>query len=129
MHGTLLRSGQGLMLAVLLAASGGHWMILQSLAWTRMLVCYSQSENIVSAVAKTFDGQHPCSLCKKIEQAKNTEPSPEVLQLEVKASFLIPSRISVVRASGVSWEVEVPWKRLESRFEEPSAPPPRGVAS
>ncbi len=34
----LLRVGQVLMLLVLFAASGGHWMALQSLAWTRMLM-------------------------------------------------------------------------------------------
>jgi hypothetical protein len=115
------------MLAVLLAASGGHWMVLQSLAWTRMLVSYSQSGDFAGAVSKTFSGQYPCSLCKKIERAKSNEPPQRVMQLESKASFLVPSRVVVLKDKGISWEVEVPQKRLEQRFERPGAPPPRSA--
>lgn len=124
----LLRLGQVLMLLVLFAASGGHWMVLQSLAWTRMLVSYSQQGQFAEAVSKTFDGRHPCALCKKIESAKSNEQPERVINLESKASFVVPSVVVAVRHEGVSWEVEIPQKRPGLRCEQPVAPPPRSAA-
>ena len=100
---TLLRFGQVLMLLVLFAASGGHWMVLQSVAWSRMLVSYSQEGKIVSAVAKTFDGRHPCSLCKQIEQAKKSDPQQEqATQTENSATFLAPVVVTVRTGSAAT---------------------------
>lgn len=124
---SFLRPGQVLMLLVLLAASGGHWMVLQSLAWTRMLVSYSHDGQLIEAVAKTFDGQHPCSLCKTIEQGKSSEKQAPTMDLESKASFLVPATVRVVRVSGVSWKVTHPQVVAESRAEQPSVPPPRSA--
>ncbi len=124
---TLLRFGQVLMLLVLFAASGGHWMALQSLAWTRMLLSYSRDGKIVAAVAKTFDGRHPCSLCKEVEKSKQTEPQPtRDMQVENLAAFVEPTPVVVMRADGVSWTMENPEWRGEARSEQPTAPPPRG---
>jgi len=57
----------------LFSLSGGHWALLQSVAWGRMIQAYSTQGSFQSAVQKTFDGKHRCSLCKKIEQAKQQE--------------------------------------------------------
>ena len=124
---TLLRFGQVLMLLVLFAASGGHWMALQSLAWTRMLVSYSRDGQIVAAVTKTFDGRHPCSLCKVVEKSKQTEPEQaRDMQVENVAAFVQPTPLVMVRAEGSSWNLENPEWRGEARAEQPTAPPPRG---
>ena len=124
---TLLRFGQVLMLLVLFAASGGHWMALQSLAWTRMLMSYSRGGHIVAAVAKTFDGRHPCALCKQVERAKSTEPQPvRAMELENQAAFVAPARMAMVRIEGISWKLEIPEWHGEIRAEQPTAPPPRG---
>jgi len=54
-------------LVVALACSVGlHWAVFQSIAWLGMLASYSQELPIAQAVARTFDGKHPCSLCKEI---------------------------------------------------------------
>lgn len=125
----LLRFGQVLMLLVLFAASGGHWMALQSVAWTRMLVAYSQDGHLVTAVARTFDGRHPCALCKKIERAKSGEPQPErAVEQEGQASFVMPALMALVKTEGVSWKMEIPPVRGERRAEQPIAPPPRSAA-
>ncbi len=124
----LLHLGQVLMLMVLFAASGGHWMVLQSLAWTRMLVSYSQGGQFALAVSKTFDGRHPCALCKKIEKAKSGEQPERGINHENKASFLVPAVVAVVGREGISWEVEVPQMDSGSRREQPVDPPPRSAA-
>ena len=52
-----------------LALSGGPWFALQTFAWARMLVAYTQQDGFARGLTKTFDGQHPCTLCKSIQTA------------------------------------------------------------
>ncbi len=114
------------MLLVLFAAAGGHWMALQSWAWTRMLLSYSHKGQLVEAVAKTFDGQHPCSLCKVIEREKGKEQQPSrAVSLENQAAFVAPVATAMVKTEGVSWTLETPHRLGELRAEQPVAPPPR----
>lgn len=54
-------------------ASGGHWMVLQSVAWTRMLIANAQNEPLAAAVRKTFDGRHPCKMCHQIREGRDHE--------------------------------------------------------
>jgi hypothetical protein len=102
-------------------------MALQSLAWTRMLLSYSRDGQIVAAVAKTFDGRHPCSLCKEVEKSKKTEPQPtRDMEVENLAAFVEPTPVVVMRADGISWTLKNPESHGEVRAEPPTAPPPRG---
>jgi hypothetical protein len=66
-----LRSVVALMLCV---SIGLHWMVLQSVAWVGMMVSYTQSTgSLATAAEMTFDGEHPCSLCRVIEKGKQSE--------------------------------------------------------
>lgn len=47
--------------------------LLQIVAWTGMLFDYSRGNSIAEAVEMTFDGNHPCSLCCAIAEAKEEE--------------------------------------------------------
>jgi hypothetical protein len=63
-------------IACMLAAfvvAGGHWAVLQSVAWFSMLANYSSQDGLVAGVSKTFDGQHPCALCKAVEEGQKQE--------------------------------------------------------
>jgi len=68
--------------------AGGHWAVLQSVAWGQMLWNYSQEEGSVFAGAqKTFSGKAPCSMCKKIIAAKKQEErAPASVKLDKKSS-------------------------------------------
>jgi hypothetical protein len=126
----LLRSGQVLMLLVLFAASGGHWMALQSVAWTRMLMTYSRDGHLVAAVTKTFDGRHPCALCKQIVRAKSGEPRPaHATEVDNQAAFVAPTLVVIVKKEGLFWKMEIPEWHGEVRAEQPTAPPPRGMVA
>lgn len=57
----------------ILAMSGGHWLALQSWAWTQMLMAFSRSDSLGQSISKTFDGQHPCSLCVTIQEGMAQE--------------------------------------------------------
>jgi hypothetical protein len=118
------------MLLVLFAASGGHWMVLQSVAWSRMLMSYSQEGRFATAVVKTFDGQHPCALCKRIAQSKAAEPQPvRNIEVETNAVFVAPPLAVMVRKDGPSWRLEIPAWSGERRAEQPMAPPPRSAVA
>lgn len=57
----------------MLLASGGHWMVLQSVAWTRMLIANARSDTLPVAIRKTFDGDHPCKMCHQIREGREAE--------------------------------------------------------
>jgi hypothetical protein len=44
--------------------------LLQTVAWGLMLTSYSQESGFGEGLRKTFDGQHPCSLCERIAQTR-----------------------------------------------------------
>ncbi len=68
---------------VLVLSLGLHWAVLQTIAWTGMIVSYSRDASFTEAVTKTFDGEHPCPMCKVIKQARAEEKQKEKKQ-EVK---------------------------------------------
>ena len=71
----------GLLCAALamFSIAGGHWAVLQSVAWAGMLADYTRaSGSLLTGVEQTFDGEHPCALCREIAVAKGREqPRPE----------------------------------------------------
>jgi hypothetical protein len=44
--------------------------LLQTVAWGLMLTSYAQESGFGEGLRKTFDGQHPCSLCERIAQTR-----------------------------------------------------------
>lgn len=81
---------------LLIVSVGGHWALAQSLAWTGMLVSYSQEGTFEEAVQKTFDGAHPCNLCKAIDAGKAAEKESQQAQAgsDLKINlFLVESSI------------------------------------
>lgn len=63
-----------LILVLALAGSVGlHWAFFQSLAWTSMLADHLRHDSFAQSVALTFDGHHPCPLCKAIAAGKKSE--------------------------------------------------------
>ncbi|HUJ11477.1 MAG TPA: hypothetical protein VL171_15800 [Verrucomicrobiae bacterium] len=58
---------------VLVLSLGLHWALLQSVAWVGMVASYSRNASFTEAVSNTFDGKHPCPLCKMIQKARADE--------------------------------------------------------
>ena len=82
----LRKSGHVLLIVALLSASGTHWLVLQSVAWTTMLASNLRTSSLGEALERTFDGRHPCRLCRQIardrQDEKKTEFRSETRQLE-----------------------------------------------
>lgn len=68
-----VRVGNLLLIVALLGATGAHWAVLQSVAWATMLADHARTEDFGAAVSKTFDGKHPCALCKQVAQGRQDE--------------------------------------------------------
>ncbi|HVC09310.1 MAG TPA: hypothetical protein VNH15_05170 [Elusimicrobiota bacterium] len=65
-----------LLLAALLGQAQVPIALLQTFAWGRMAWRYSRTHSAQRAMAMTFDGKHPCSLCLKIR--KSVQPTKTV---------------------------------------------------
>lgn len=51
----------------------GPAMLVQEVAWLKMLVSYTQERGLKRGVIETFDGQHPCHLCEKAAEIRQRE--------------------------------------------------------
>lgn len=55
----------------------GPAMLVQEVAWVKMLVSYTQERGLKRGVMETFDGNHPCGLCKKAAELRQQEQAPD----------------------------------------------------
>ena len=116
-----------LMLVLALSLSlGAHWPILQSVAWTSMIVRFAWSGTFSEALVKTFDGQHPCALCRMVSDGKKSEQEKQ--QPLLKIQKFDPFLETPVRFFFSVFAPEYPDAANESgiqRTERPPFPPPR----
>ena len=91
MTAVLVRLSKWLVVVTLTLSLGGHWMFLQSVAWVGMVVNYAHDATLTEALSKTFDGQHPCTLCKLVQQGKATEKKPDTQKPELKTDKFLPA--------------------------------------
>ncbi len=63
-----------LLVLALAGAANLHLPMLQVVAWTGMLASYSQDRSMAEAVEMTFDGEHPCPMCKAIKKQQEQKP-------------------------------------------------------
>jgi len=114
-----------LMIIAALAATGTHWTVLQTVAWTSMLARNLCTTSAREAVVETFDGKHPCCLCKAIAAGKKSEKKKEFVaswkQFEFISSrtaftFQPPETFTLLPEPCVTWN---------TLMQEPPVPPPR----
>lgn len=123
----LLRASKFLIVLALTFSLGLHWIFLQSVAWAGMVVSYSRCASLQEAISKTFDGAHPCKLCKLVRAGQETEKKHDV-QKELKKFDLIR-----VEADGFFF-VHQPYEHaptfasiVDLTRDPPPAPPPRAA--
>jgi len=125
----LRRIGHLLVVTALLAGIGGHWAILQSVAWTTMLADNLQQGSITEAVSNTFDGDHPCAMCKHISEAKQSEKKSDALDLKVKKLEFATEQSGFVFAAPSTFHLlPLLHSNSDSQAEAPPVPPPRAFA-
>jgi hypothetical protein len=104
--------------------TGGQWLMLQSVAWLNMVRDYSQSSTLSRALAKTFDGNHPCPLCRFIQKEKSAQHSPKSIPAPQKNPFLaIPFAILALMFLRQPRPL-FSFTRLPEPYSSPFFPPP-----
>ena len=89
--GMQCRLARGIVVALLATVTGGHWALFQTAAWVGMTLDYSQTDSLAGALKKTFDGKHPCKLCRLISSEKKSEQKKETRLLIDKPDFFFSS--------------------------------------
>jgi hypothetical protein len=113
----------------LCCAIGLQWIALQSLAWTTMLIDYSKRGSLCEAIARTFDGAHPCSLCHIVDRGKTTEKKSDLQLLTPKMDMICTKRaITMVRSFAYVGYVTGDFSVLQIG-RSPPVPPPRSLLS
>lgn len=92
-----------------------------------MLVENARHEPLSVAVAKTFDGDHPCDLCHAVAAGKKSEKKSEALPTIAKVDLLCPVYILAFSPGFTRTRFTSFSDRASSRIEEPAVPPPRAA--
>jgi len=92
-----------------------------------MFVERALSEPVADALAKTFDGDHPCVLCLAVQQGRAAEKASETSGSPAKPfdqALLLPQSVSVVLPDPAdqSYPISILPPSLPN---PPSVPPPR----
>jgi hypothetical protein len=119
------RCGKCLVIAALVLTTGGHWAALQTVAWTTMLANNLRTQSLAEAVSDTFDGEHPCPLCKAIAAAKKAHKEAETIAPVLKMEFPPPAERFVLNPPAQFTELTAPDLVVEFLSSKPPVPPPR----
>jgi hypothetical protein len=105
---------------------GARWPLLQTVAWTTMLADNLCTHSVKEAMTETFDGNHPCPLCKAIAAGKKSEQKTEFSFQSQKLEFpplkenfvlIAPSQFQLLPVENFS---------AKSFVQKPLLQPPRG---
>ena len=113
---------------LLVLTLGLHWTLLQTIAWTGMIVSYSRNASLTEAVSKTFDGQHPCCMCKAIKQGRAEEKQQQQKQEskpDSKIKLALPEAEFVLHSPVRELELPSVDQWATARTYEPPKPRPR----
>jgi hypothetical protein len=122
----IVRFGKIAVVFALIATLGAHWALLQTVAWTTMLANNLRSQPLSEAVAHTFDGKHPCPLCKAIAAGKKSEKKNEFTAPTPKLEFPPAKENPVLIAPSNFHLLPLANSFSDSLAQEPPTPPPRG---
>jgi hypothetical protein len=121
-----VRIGKVFVTVALVIILGGHWALLQTVAWTTMLAGNLQANSFHDAVAKTFDGKYPCPLCRAIAAGKQSEKKSTFAPAQKLEFPLCKETIVLIAPS--RFDVFPPVNSsLTSVLQKPPTPPPRGL--
>lgn len=122
-----VRLGHIFLMLALLAATGGHWSVLQTVAWTNMLAHNLRTSSIEAALIKTFDGKNPCGLCKQISAGKQSEKKTAFPTLVKKLEFVSARPVFVFTAPTDFRFLPESTSILPELALQPPVPPPRAA--
>ncbi len=118
-------AAQWFIVSALCFTLGLHWAVLQAVAWTGMVVTFSQDGSLGDAVEKTFNGKAPCKLCKAVAEGKRTEQTSETFQSTKKLDLLGGASAVAVHSPVLRSLPLISPDDWSARSQIPPLPPPR----
>jgi hypothetical protein len=115
-------------IGALCCAIGLHWVALQSFAWTSMLIEYSKGASLCQAIAQTFDGAHPCSLCHVVATGKASEKKTDVQSSVPKIDIICVARVIRLISPVALFDYTLCDFSVSEIEHSPPVPPPRVMA-
>jgi hypothetical protein len=113
----------------------GPAMLVQEVAWVKMLATYTQDQGLARALVQTFDGNHPCELCVKASEIRTDEGKKDPAErpnerrlLQLAWAEMVPARLlvlPVVEGNAIVL-TRSPWIGFDSGrgTDAPVSPPP-----
>ncbi len=123
------RIGRIATIGALCLAIGLQWVALQSLAWTGMLIEYSKRGPLCQAIAQTFDGAHPCSLCHVVVSGKASEKKRDVQSPAPRIDIICVAHVIRLVAPFALFQYISPDFSVSEIEQSPPVPPPRSLQS
>lgn len=121
--------GRRCIVLLLCLSLGLHWVLLQGVAWTGMLVAFSAQGSVSAAVEKTFDGQHPCALCATVKQGQDSAAGKsqpkQAAKTVVKLDAVLVASLVLTPPASMPLTFPAPVVRPLRRTQIPETPPPR----
>jgi hypothetical protein len=121
-----VRFGKMFVVSALVAMLGAHWALLQTVAWTTMLADNLCAHSVKEAMTETFDGNHPCPLCKAIAAGKQSETKTEFSFQSQKLEFPPLKENFVLIAPSHFQLLPLENSSAKSFVQKPLLQPPRG---
>lgn len=122
----MLRWVHAALALALMCALNAHLPLMQIGAWAGMLVTYSQGRTLAEAAAMTFDGEHPCPLCKAIKKQQEAER-------KTLAPAFVSAKLLIIHEHPACWvapqapvaRIAAPNDSADASVTAPEVPPPR----
>ncbi|PWT79907.1 MAG: hypothetical protein C5B58_12640 [Acidobacteria bacterium] len=128
--GIVLRGvGRIVTIGALCCAIGLHWIVLQSFAWTSMLIDYSKRAPLCQAIVETFDGAHPCSLCHVVATGKASEKKSDIQSPAQKIDIICVARVIRLISPLARFQYGSCDFSVSEIEQSPPVPPPRSFLS
>lgn len=123
--------GLPLVCLAMFSVAGGHWAVLQGVAWSQMLWQYSKDTgSLVIGAKKTFSGDYPCDMCRKVvEGQKKEEQAPATFKADKKAEGFVVAATEILPLHAHARFSYPSTNHLVGpvRFDCPPGPVPRAV--
>lgn len=92
-----------------------------------MLVENARRAPLSEAVARTFDGNHPCDLCHMVATGQKSEKKSEILAAAGKVDLICVTRTLRWLPPWVRYEYPPLLAAIAERSQAPPVPPPRAL--
>jgi hypothetical protein len=116
-----------LILIAFVFSTGGHWYVLQGVAWTKMVSEFSEYTPLVQAVKMAVSGQYPCKMCKVIAEKKQQEEQSQYKLPTIKKDFVSLQPAPLTQPAFTHLVYPVVQMHFAACGGQPITPPPRAA--